>query len=319
MLGEFLYGSQYHLYVPPSHLEDLKVRYRITTQTTMTETEQPISSGIVIFGATGDLCKRKLIPALYKLWGGKNTPRRICNDWNRQERSWCTWHGKNLWAITPEEFLHHLDYVSTDLDNPESSDTSSRLSTRQYLFLICSSREIRKCRHPPQRNGTPRRPRSFQSGYRETPLGTILNLLVIYSLWWGDIYARSKSIALDHYLGKDTVNNILATRFRCEEFPLYFGTNLEQSKYRDEVRKFLRQKVTDEMVALNIFTSTSRAVRRACSRTISFPQVLRSIVAMEPPCVEWKQRRFAVKKQKFLPPQECHPQTQSLGNTLEVS
>ena len=34
----------------------------------MTETEPPISKGIVIFGATGDLCKRKLIPALYNLW-----------------------------------------------------------------------------------------------------------------------------------------------------------------------------------------------------------------------------------------------------------
>ena len=33
----------------------------------MTETE-PLTKGIVIFGATGDLCKKKLIPALYKLW-----------------------------------------------------------------------------------------------------------------------------------------------------------------------------------------------------------------------------------------------------------
>ena len=39
----------------------------ITTQTIMTETE-PLTKGIVIFGATGDLCKKKLIPALYKLW-----------------------------------------------------------------------------------------------------------------------------------------------------------------------------------------------------------------------------------------------------------
>ena len=44
------------------------------------------------------------------------------------------------------------------------------------------------------------------------PLGTILNLLIIYSQWWVDIYARNKFI-IDHYLGKDTVNNILATRF----------------------------------------------------------------------------------------------------------
>ena len=36
-------------------------------QISMTETA-PHTSGIVIFGATGDLCKKKLIPALYNLW-----------------------------------------------------------------------------------------------------------------------------------------------------------------------------------------------------------------------------------------------------------
>ena len=44
-----------------------KVKMTITTQTTTMETE-PLTRGIVIFGATGDLCKKKLIPALYKLW-----------------------------------------------------------------------------------------------------------------------------------------------------------------------------------------------------------------------------------------------------------
>ena len=38
-----------------------------TKQTNMTEMA-PLTRGIVIFGATGDLCKKKLIPALYKLW-----------------------------------------------------------------------------------------------------------------------------------------------------------------------------------------------------------------------------------------------------------
>ena len=40
---------------------------------TMMETEQ-LTKGIVIFGATGDLCKKKLIPALYKLWQKKLLP-----------------------------------------------------------------------------------------------------------------------------------------------------------------------------------------------------------------------------------------------------
>ena len=58
---------QYPLYVPPCGLEPIKVKLNTTIRTTMMETA-PLTKGIVIFGATGDLCKKKLIPALYKLW-----------------------------------------------------------------------------------------------------------------------------------------------------------------------------------------------------------------------------------------------------------
>ena len=43
-------------------------------------------------------------------------------------------------------------------------------------------------------------------------MGTIINLLIIYSLWLSEIYAK-QVYRIDHYLGKDTVNSILATRF----------------------------------------------------------------------------------------------------------
>ena len=45
-------------------------------QITMTETEL-LTRRIVIFGATGDLCKRKLIPALYQLWKKTLLPENI--------------------------------------------------------------------------------------------------------------------------------------------------------------------------------------------------------------------------------------------------
>ena len=49
------------------------------TATSMTGMDV-LTKGIVIFGATGDLCKRKLIPALYKLWQ-KIFSRKFCNHW----------------------------------------------------------------------------------------------------------------------------------------------------------------------------------------------------------------------------------------------
>ena len=112
------FGQQYPLYVPPSHLEDLRVKYHITTRRTMTEME-PHTRGIVIFGATGDLCKKKLIPALYKLWQKELLPDNfLITGSARREPSTDQW--KQSLGEYPDDFLHHLDYQSADLDMPET-------------------------------------------------------------------------------------------------------------------------------------------------------------------------------------------------------
>ena len=66
-MDNFYYGSPYPLWYPQYISGYEKVKITTTKQTSMKEMEQ-LTRGIVIFGATGDLCKRKLIPALYKLW-----------------------------------------------------------------------------------------------------------------------------------------------------------------------------------------------------------------------------------------------------------
>ena len=71
------------------------------------------------------------------------------------------------------------------------------------------------------------------------PLGTILNLLIIYSLWLSDIYAKNKYIASTIIFGKDTVNNILATRFSNIILePLW------NRQYIEEVQIFATEKIS---------------------------------------------------------------------------
>ena len=76
-----------------------------TIATSMMETDVPTNTkGIVIFGATGDLCKRKLIPALHKLWE-KGLPQRtslllVLLGENQQQNN-----GNNLWEIIPKNFF----------------------------------------------------------------------------------------------------------------------------------------------------------------------------------------------------------------------
>ena len=43
----------------------------------------------------------------------------------------------------------------------------------------------------------------------EKPFGTDLQSVIIYSQWWKRSLREKQVYRIDHYLGKDTVNNIL--------------------------------------------------------------------------------------------------------------
>ena len=105
------------------------------------------------------------------------------------------------------------------------------------------------------------------------PLGTILNLLIIYSLWWSDIYEK-QVYRIDHYLGKDTVNNILATRFGN-----IFLEPIWNRQCVDEVQIFASETISCDGRAQ--YYDTAGAVRDMLQNHML--QVL-SLIAMEAPC-----------------------------------
>ena len=129
------YGQHYPLYVPPFISGYEKVKITTTNRTTIMETEQ-LTKGIVIFGATGDLCKKKLIPALYKLWEKKLLPDNFlitgCARRNPPISEW-----KASLGDYPDEFLHQLDYVSADLDNVDTlSHLPDYLHDNTYFLSV---------------------------------------------------------------------------------------------------------------------------------------------------------------------------------------
>ena len=111
-------GFQYRLYYPRYISGYEKVKMYTTNQTNTMETG-PHTKGIVIFGATGDLCKKKLIPALYKLWEKNLLPENfVITGSARRDPGVAVW--KESLGEYPDEFMNHLDYISTDLDSVES-------------------------------------------------------------------------------------------------------------------------------------------------------------------------------------------------------
>ena len=236
----------------------------------MTETE-PLTRGIVIFGATGDLCKRKLIPAFYKLWQKELLPDNFLIVGSaRREPTTEDW--KKSLGEYPDDFLHHLDYQSADLSNPESlknlpeyiDDMTYFLSVppERYADAITNLKEAGCLDDPETSRVVIEKP--FGHDYKSAD-----NLSAVVAR-----HLREKQVyRIDHYLGKDTVNNILATRFSNILLePLW------NRQYIDEVQIFATETIGCE--GRSQYYETSGAVRDMLQNHVL--QVL-ALIAMEPP------------------------------------
>ena len=206
----FLNGSRYPLYYPQYISGYEKVRMYTTNQKSTMEMEQPTKT-LVIFGATGDLCKRKLIPALNNLFQKKLLPEsyKIIGAARREHtrQSWL----ESLGAYYEAGLSLKMDYHQCDLSDVDSL-RSIPITDDMTFFLSV----------PPERYGDaivnlkaagllddPERSRVVI----EKPFGYDLESANhLQSVV--ERHLREKQVyRIDHYLGKDTVNNILATRF----------------------------------------------------------------------------------------------------------
>jgi len=233
--------------------------------------EPPTSKGIVIFGATGDLCKKKLIPALYKLWEKKLLPDNfLITGCARRTPTAAQWK-ENL-GDYPDEFLQQLDYISADLDNVDTlrhlpdylHDNTYFLSVppERYANAIVNLKEAGKLDDPDASRVVIEKP--FGYDYKSADH---LSAVVARHLREKQVYR------IDHYLGKDTVNNILATRFSNILLePLWNRT------FIDEVQIFATETIGCE--GRSQYYETAGAVRDMLQNHIL--QVL-ALVAMDAP------------------------------------
>ena len=172
----------------------------------------------------------------------------------------------------PDEFLHHLDYISTDLDSVESlkrlpsylEDNTYFLSVppERYENAIINLKEAGLLEDPDRSRVVIEKP--FGYDYKSADhLSTVVAR-----------HLREKQVyRIDHYLGKDTVNNILATRFSNIILePLW------NRQYIDEVQIFASETIGCEGRAQ--YYETAGAIRDMLQNHIL--QVL-SLIAMEPP------------------------------------
>ena len=271
------YGSQYRLYVPPSHLDDIKVKRFITTRRTTKEMEQHtnipdiLTSQIVIFGATGDLCRRKLIPSLYNLHKKGLLPNsfEIVGTSRREilREDWL-----NMLGEYPEDFTNILNWVPSNLSDirtlsnlPCADDTTYFLSVppEKYEDAIVNLKFAGLLDEPETSRVVIEKP--FGYDYKSA---SHLQSVVSRHLREKQVYR------IDHYLGKDTVNNILTTRFgNILLEPLW------NREYIEEVQIFATETIGCE--GRSQYYDTAGVVRDMLQNHML--QVL-SLIAMEAPC-----------------------------------
>ena len=191
----------------------------------------PDPMAMVIFGASGDLTRRKLIPALYHLFveGLLSEPFRVVgyarsqmsNEEFREfaheaaiEFCRCKVEGER-W----DEFATRLSYVSGEFTDPGAFAHLRRHLDRFDETHGTSGRRFYYCSTPPvaypdivRRVGEEK----MAAGTRiviEKPFGENLESARELNEIVHEVFDEDQVYRIDHYLGKETVQNILAFRF----------------------------------------------------------------------------------------------------------
>ena len=257
-------------------------------------------SQIVIFGATGDLCRRKLIPALYQLHnlGHLSDDLKIIGA-SRTEHSTESW----LEAIGGEysdDFIRRLEYYSCNLWDTDSIAKLPRAKDMTF-FLSVSPDHYRKAVKNLKATGLLDIP-DHSRVVIEKPFGHDLISAKELQKCIEDNLREKQVYRIDHYLGKDAVNNILTTRFS--------NTLLEplwSRQYIEQIQIFACETIGCE--GRSQYYDGAGAVRDMLQNHLL---QLVAFLAMEPPCKNTSKeiRREKVKAlsavrlgEKYLPGQ----------------
>lgn len=205
-------------------------------------------SGLVIFGVTGDLSRKKLLPAIYDLanrgllppgFGLTGFARR---DWNADHFAQVTREAVQAHARTPfrervwKQLEEGIRFVPGEFDDDSAFDqlaqTVAELDSERgtggnhafYLSVPPSAFPL-VCRQLARSGLSRSEGGAWRRVVIEKPFGhdlaSALELQkVVESVFDGDSVFR-----IDHYLGKETVQNILALRFANQMFEPIWNSN----------------------------------------------------------------------------------------------
>ncbi|GAB2852363.1 glucose-6-phosphate dehydrogenase [Actinocorallia aurea] len=193
-------------------------------------------SVLVLFGVTGDLSRKKLLPAIYDLANRGLLPPGFSlvgfarRDWENQDFRQVAYEAVKQHARTPfrEDVWRHLSegmhFVPGEFNDPGAFDTlalavkeldETRGTGGNYAFyLSIPPKFFDVVVEQLQRSGLAERSESsFRRVVIEKPFGHDLKSARELNNIVHRVFPEESIFRIDHYLGKETVQNILALRF----------------------------------------------------------------------------------------------------------
>lgn len=217
----------------PFHEDDFRILNR------------PESCTIVIFGATGDLTHRKLIPALYNLAAAGELPpglrvvgfaRRDKSDEEFRE-GLCELnrkvsrqgHSDTLW----EPFSQSIHYHRSEFQDADGyrrlgqrlEELEGENGSRNRLFYLASAPEFFDDILMHLRDAGLNEPRedAWSRVVIEKPFGIDLSTARHLNKMVSETFPERDTYRIDHYLGKETAQNIMVLRFANALFELLWN------------------------------------------------------------------------------------------------
>ncbi|MEM8947102.1 MAG: glucose-6-phosphate dehydrogenase [Planctomycetota bacterium] len=200
---------------------------------------------IVIFGASGDLTKRKLIPALYQAFrkGRLESPPRIVGfsrspfsheDW-RANLAETTAHfvGEKFDLKVWDEFCQRIYYQAGDIGKADDfvalgkflDELENDSSTKRLYYLSTAPRFYKPAIEHLGQSGLADECDGCRKIVIEKPFGTDLATARELNRITHEVFQEHQVYRIDHYLGKETVQNLLVLRFANTIFEPIWNRN----------------------------------------------------------------------------------------------